>query len=185
MGKKNTDLKFTTIKKKAKESHTKEKHELEDGSTITFYPIFPPTKIQVMFDEIKTVLTSKEEPVELNQEQTVQYILFMCIKHFTHLKTQLKASDIEGQLNEMESIIDTVVDGKSLYSLIVEDVFLPTEINRVMSMVTGILAKSLVQTDIEQEYLAKFEQLKLKNKEVFKQYATAKNKLKVENEVVN
>lgn len=182
--KQNTDLKFSTIKKKAKESHTKEKYELEDGSTITFYPIFPTTKIQDMFEEIKNVLTSKDGEIEMNQEQTMQYILFMCIKHFTHLKPQLKATTIDGQLDEMTSIIDTVIDGKSLYALIVEDVFLQTEIARVMDMITDILAKDLVQKDIEEEYRAKFESLKLKNKEVFEQYA-AKNKLKVENEVVN
>jgi hypothetical protein len=160
--KKNTDIRFTTIKQKAKESHLKEKYELEDGSTISFYPIFPSSLIDEMLKEIQITLQTKDEQIEMSEEMTMKYVLFMCIKHFTHLKNQLKATTFVEQLNEMQSIVDA-----ELFDLIIEEVFLQSEIQKVFDKLAKISGKFLFLEKMNQKMQDEFSKIELKNKDIF------------------
>lgn len=180
--KKNTDIKFSTIKQKAKQSHTKEKFELEDGQTITFYPVFPQTLIDEMLNEIQSIFQTKDEQIELSDELTHKYVLFMCIKYFTHLKDQLKADNFVGQLNEMKAILDTTVDNDriDLFSLIIDEIFLPKELQKVFDKLAKFSGTFLFYEKFGQKVQEEFNKLDLKNRDVFESYA---NKIKSEKQI--
>jgi hypothetical protein len=169
MAKQNMDIKFSTIKQKAKQSHQKEKYELEDGSTITFYPIFPPTLIEKMFKEIQTIFQTKDEEIKtLSEDAMMKYVLFMCIKHFTHLKSQLKGSTYLEQIDEMTSIIDTMVENGriDLFSLIVNEIFPQKEIHKVFDKLSQFSANFLFLENMNQKMHDEVGKLELQNKDI-------------------
>ncbi|MEI2464991.1 hypothetical protein [Niallia taxi] len=181
MGKASTDLKLT--KKRIKEIHETEKFELEDGSTITFYPIFPHTKIREMFDEFKNVISTKPEEVIFTDQMSVDYLNFLMIKHFTHLKSQLKAVTFVEQLNELNSLIDFQVDdGRSIFSLILNDIFLPKEKEKISQFAAEHIAQYEYLGRLDQQVKQKVDQLDLKNREILETVFT-KNNEKHQNQV--
>lgn len=133
--KKNTDLKLTEIKKMAKSANSQKQHVLENGQTITFYPTFPPTLIEEMLKEISTTLSSNPE-LKLTEEQIHKYILFMTVKHFTHLKEQFTGTSLTEQLNEMKSLVDS-----GCFEIIVDEIFLPDEIKKVFDQAAKMSSK--------------------------------------------
>jgi hypothetical protein len=178
----NTDIKFSTIKQKAKQTHNKEKYELEDGSTITFYPIFPPTLIEEMFKEIQTIFQTKDEKlVNLSEDMMMKYVLFMCIKHFTHLKSQLKATTFIGQIDEMTSIIDTIVENGriDLFSLIIDEIFIQKEIQNIFDKLSKFSANFLFLAEMDQKMQREFQNLKLKNADLLKEMENITDENKV------
>ncbi|PAD85025.1 hypothetical protein CHH57_01565 [Niallia circulans] len=127
---KSTDLKLT--KKKVKEVHETEKYELNDGSTITFYPLFPHTKILELHEDLQNILATKDENINLSEKLTFSLLHFFIIKHFTHFKSQLKAKTFNEVLGEIDALIDLRVDnGDSAFEFIMNELFLQTEINKV------------------------------------------------------
>lgn len=166
MATKNTNLKFTDIKKKVKESKQTEQYTLQSGETITFSPIFTYTEIDKMFEHIQESLATIPEGVEDSPKVFQNFILFHIIKHFTNFKKDLKANTYVGQLEELEFIIDMEVEGKSLFSLIVEDIFSQQEINKVFDTLGTLIASSKYIDTLDSKFKEQFEKLELQNKEV-------------------
>ncbi|MEM5599156.1 hypothetical protein AAHB53_27800 [Niallia circulans] len=130
---KSTDLKLT--KKKVKEVHETEKYELDDGSTITFYPLFPHTKIYELHEELQKVLSTKDENVKVTDKIAFALINFFIIKHFTHFKSQLKATTFNDVLGEMNALIDLRVDNdESAFEFILNDLFSLLKLIRYITM---------------------------------------------------
>lgn len=163
MAKQNTDIKFSAVKKKAKETYTTEQYTLEDGSTITFHPHFPPLLVKQLFEECQSTLGKLDEGLQMSEKDSYNYILFMCIKHFTHFKNQLKADDLVGQINEMNSLIDA-----GLFDLIIDEIFLQEEIRKVFDQVAKLSGTNLFLENMTQKMFDEVSRLELKNKEVFK-----------------
>lgn len=158
---KNTDIKFTQIKQRAKQSHIKETYELPTGETIRFYPTFPPTMIEELFKEVQSVFATKPEEIELSDELTHKYILYMTIKHFTHLKSQLKAVTFVEQLNEMEAVINA-----GLFDVIVNEVFVQQEINKIFGYVTKFGSNIAYLEKLNNQFHEEIEKLDLQNKDI-------------------
>ncbi|MEK4824635.1 hypothetical protein NSS71_08750 [Niallia sp. FSL W8-0951] len=162
---KSTDLKLT--KKKVKEVHETEKYELDDGSTITFYPLFPHTKIYELHEELQKVLSTKDEKVKVTDKIAFALINFFIIKHFTHFKSQLKATTFNDVLGEMNALIDLRVDNdESAFEFILNDLFSPTEINKVYHYAAKHIAQFEYITKLQDMVQDEVSKLDLKNGEL-------------------
>ncbi|WP_137743250.1 hypothetical protein [Robertmurraya siralis] len=175
--KKNTDIKFSEVKKKAKETHVKEKFELEDGSTITFYPVFPQTEIEKMLIEIQKTLQSKGQDFEIQQDILMKFIVFHCIKYFTHFKSQLTADTYEGKLVEMNAFIDHEIEGKSLFNIIADEVFLQKEIHKVFDFLAKQTGNLLFLNSLEKTAKEQFEKLELQNRDVIEKLSKKRKQI--------
>lgn len=169
-----TDLKLTKIKQIAKQNNTQETYEFEDGSTLNFYPTFPPSLIDEMFEEMQLIFQTKPEELELSEKLTHSYILYMCCKHFTHLKSQFKAKDIVGQLDELRSLIDS-----GYYEKIIEDVFSPIEIQKVFNQLAKFGSNYIFLEKMTQKMQDEVGKLELQNKHIFENLSTPKTENKV------
>ena len=159
---KSTDLKLT--KKKVKELHETEKYELDDGSTITFYPLFAHTKIYELHEELQKVLSTKDENVIVTDKIAFALINFFIIKHFTHFKSQLKATTFNDVLEEMNALIDLRVDNsESAFEFIMNDLFSPTEINKVYHYAAKHIAQFEYITKLQDMVQDEISKLDLKN----------------------
>lgn len=163
--KKNTDLKLTQIKKKAKENNLTETYEFVDGTTLKFYPIFPQTLIEQMFEEIQSSFQTKPEELELNEKMTHSYILYMVIKHFTHLKEQFKAATLVEQLDELSSLVDS-----GYFEKIIEEVFLPQEISKIFDQLAKFGGRFLFLEKMTEKMHDEVGKLELQNKDIFEQF---------------
>jgi hypothetical protein len=141
---------------------------LEDGSTITFYPVFPPTLIDEMFKEIQTIFQTKDEQLNVSEDMMMKYVLFMCIKHFTHLKSQLKSKTFVDQINEMTSIMDTMVQNDSidLFTLIIDEIFLQKEIQKVFDKLAKFSGTFIFLNNMDKKVKNEVQRLEFKNKEI-------------------
>lgn len=157
-----TDIKFSQIKKIAKEANETEVYEFDDGATLTFYPIFPASMIEEMFVEIQTVFNKVGDKLDLNEGTLHKFVFFHAIKHFTHLKSQLKATSLAGQLNEMNSIVDS-----GYYEIIINEVFLQSELNKIFDIMSKFAAQSAFFEKLQNKMQDELATLELKNKDVF------------------
>lgn len=167
---KSTDIKFSAMKKLAKEAYTLESHTFEDGSTLSFYPTFPPALVESMFEEIQSAFQSKPEELEINEIMMHNYVLFMLIKHFTHLKDQLKSTTLVGQLDELNSVVDS-----GYFSKIIEEVFIPSEINKVFEQLAKYGSNVIFLEKMTQKMYENVGSLELKNRDVFEKLGTRIN----------
>lgn len=126
-------LKTSQIKKLAKETEKMEIYEFEDGTVLKFYPRFPETKIVELIQELAMIINqANEKGVKLTNEMVYYLILLQCIKHFTHLKKDIKA-DLEFQLDYYEALLNS-----GYFKKIIDEVFLPEEINKVLERVSDV-----------------------------------------------
>jgi hypothetical protein len=168
MAKKNTDLKLNQIKKKAKEVHTKEKYPLDDGSTITFYPIFPDLMIEEMLEELQThmkVLNEKE--IKLSEKMNLYLINIMMIKYFTHFKADMPDTILgedkeSGLLDWLNHFADT-----GLMKIIIEEVFLKDQVTKVFDKLTEFIGSTMFLEELGKKTQEHVQKLKLQNAEVF------------------
>lgn len=168
MAKKNTDLKLTAIKKQAKKAHTMEKYELEDGSTITFYSIFPELLIEEMLEELqKHMQTLNNKDVSLSDKMNLYFINLMTIKYFTHFKNDMPdhvftEGKKAGLLDWLEHFADT-----GLMKIIIEDVFMKDQVMKVYDKIAEYLGSFMLLEELTEKTQQHFQNLKLKNKDVF------------------
>lgn len=163
---KSKELTFTKIKKDAKENNKTERYPLNDTTHITFYPVFPYTMLTSMFEEISEVLPSEENDVQLSNRQLLDFIMFHLIKKFTNIGKQLKAEDLSGQLTEMNSLIDEEFEGKSLFKLILDEIFLPEQVAKVQNMISESLANTEMLKRLTEQSLLQLSELDIENKEI-------------------
>lgn len=172
--KQTTEIKFTQMKKVAKESHSQEQYEFEDGTTLKFYPTFPPTLIEEMIKEISTVLSAEGDELKMSEDMLHKYTIFMMIKHFTHLKSQLKGKTLAQQLNEMNAVIDS-----GYFNKIVDDVFVPTEIQKVFDQMAKISGNVAYLQKMTAKMHEEVERLELKNGDIFKNLDLSKDRKQI------
>lgn len=162
MTKKSKELKTSHIRKLAKDSKKQEVYEFEDGVTLKFYPIFADSMIDELLIELKEILNqaNTKEGLELNDKTVYNLILLQCIKHFTHLGKDIKPS-FEFQLDYLNALIDS-----GYFKKIINEVFLPEQINKVFERVSDIMSESQMIEKIIERTQEKVKQLELKNKDV-------------------
>lgn len=159
-----TDIKFSQIKQIAKESNQTEQYEFENGTTVTFYSVFTPTKIEEMLKNISTTLSAEGDELQLSEDMMHKFILFHCIRTFTHLSKQLKSTSLQGQLAEMEAIIDS-----GYFEKIIDEVFPQTEIYKVFDAMSKISSNYLFLEKMTQKMQNELASLELKNRDIFDQ----------------
>ncbi|MCA1025667.1 hypothetical protein LCM23_06155 [Cytobacillus kochii] len=166
---KSNNLKFSSVKQKAKEANETEVYEFEDGTTLTFYPTFSPSMIEDMFVDIQSVLQKVGDELDLNERTLQKYVLYNVIKYFTHLKKQLKATTLTGQINEMSSLIDS-----GYFEIIINEVFDQKEISKVFDFMSKFTAQFTLFEKIQKKYESELESLELKNRDVFEKLKASK-----------
>lgn len=182
MTNKNTDLKFSEVKKRAKQVRQTEQYTLDTGETITFYPIFPHTEIEKMFKFIQKSLETIPEGVEDSPELFRHFINYHIIRHFTHFGKQLKANTYVKQMDELEDIIDFQIDGKSLYTLLMEDIFSLIEIQKVFDYVAKLIATNqFMENYLGEKIKEHFKQIELKNSDTIRYMFGDKNGKNIQN----
>jgi hypothetical protein len=161
---KQTNLKLSQVKKQYKEAHKQESYELNDGSNLNFYPIFPHNMIEEMLEHLATQFKYAEEKgIETSEKFIHNYTLFLCIKTFTHLSKEI-SDNFEEQIQQMEWLVDT-----GYFKEIVEDVFLPKEIQKVFDKMVEVSSKFLFLEKLTQQMQEEASKIEFKNADVIKQ----------------
>lgn len=165
-----TDLKLSVIKSQAEAMFEQESYEMEDGSTITFYPIFPDLLIEEMMEEVqKHYIELNEKNVVLNEKMTIYFIQIMAIKYFTHFKSQMPNTALgednnPGMLDYLKHFANT-----GLLKTIIEEVFMIDQIQKVYGKMTDNISTSQLSNKLENEVNKKVASLNFKTKGVFEQ----------------
>jgi hypothetical protein len=161
---KQNNLKLSTVKKQYKEAHKQESYELNDGSNLNFYPIFPHNMIEEMLEHLATQFKYAEEKgIETSEKFIHNYTLFLCIKQFTHLGKEI-SENFEEQIQQLEWLVDT-----GYFKEIVEDIFLPKEIQKVFDKMVEVSSKYLFLEKLTQQMQDEVSKIEFKNAEVIKQ----------------
>ncbi|MED3912732.1 hypothetical protein P4597_26970 [Peribacillus simplex] len=162
--KKNTELTLAAVKKQAKIINEQETYDLEDGSTIKFYPIFPELMIEALFEELQRhYVEMKEKEIELTDKRLLNLINLLAIKHFTHFKKTMPDKLLgegtkPGLLDYLEYFADT-----GLMKTIIDEVFNSDQIKKVHEKMTEIMGASKLIQELETVTQAKYEQMKYKH----------------------
>lgn len=169
-----TNLTIAKVKKQSKEFDKTEKYEITDGvykgSIITFYPTFSDTKIEELLTELQSIQKEiVDNKLDISEKMNVYIIQFLIIKHFTHFKNAIPSSLLPNDKNE--SLLDYLehFQKTGLFKLILDNVFLPTEIQKVFESLTDFVSKALVHIDLEKQLQDKVSNLKFKYKDAFDQ----------------
>lgn len=164
---KSTQLKMSQVKKIAKQNNQQEEYTLHDDTTLKFYPIFPESKIITLLEDYqKLIIESSKKGIELTDKLYFSLIHFLCIKHFTHLSKDLSDS-LEQNIEELNFLVDG-----GYYREIIEDVFLPAEINKVLDRISDVIGTSQAMTKMLEKAQQKAQELELKNRDVIEQLNT-------------
>lgn len=154
-------LTMAKIKREAKEINKMEKYELNDNDSIRFYPVFPYGKIDDLLQEYQEKIRyAVEKDIMFPEEKTLQYIYFLCIKYSTSLEKAI-SDKYEDQILQMSYLVDT-----GYLKQIVEEVFLPSEINKVMDRISELLSTFQLIEHVNEKVREKTADLKIKNKEI-------------------
>lgn len=162
---KSKNITMAQIKRQAKEVNKMEEYVLDtDGETeikVKFYPVFPHSKIQELLQELQDILVqANDQGVRFTDSQLNNHLLFLCIKHFTHLKNQI-SDKFEEQLVQMEHLIDTGV-----YEEIINEVFDQKEISKVYDKLAEIQAQYEFIMNIQETVQKNLENLRVKQKDL-------------------
>lgn len=167
---KSKEITFAKVKKEAKENNKTEKFPLNNTTHLTYNPTFSYTKLTEMFTQIQEVLP--KDDADISDKVFQNFVLFHVIKTFTKLGDQLKATDFSGQLQEMDALIDTEFDSKSLFKLIIDEVFQPQEIKKVFDMLFESLANVEMVKRLTEQSLLQLSELNIENKEILQNINT-------------
>lgn len=161
---KTTNLKLSSVKKQYKQAHAKENYELADGSNLNFSPIFPHGEIEKMLEHMAAQFKYAEEKgIEISEKFMYDYVLFLCIKQFTHLGKEI--SDVfEEQILQMEWLVDT-----GYFKEIVEEVFMQKEIQKVFDKTVEISSKFIFLEKLTQQMQQTVQNMEFKNADIIKE----------------
>ncbi|MBL4950983.1 hypothetical protein JK635_01855 [Neobacillus sp. YIM B02564] len=158
-----SQLKLSQVKKQYTQIHKQEKYELKDGSTITFTPIFPHGDIEKLIEHLATQFKYAEEKgFELTDKFIQSYVLFLCIRQFTHLGKEI-SDNFEEQIQQMNWLIDT-----GYFKEIVEEVFLKEEIGKLFEKMVEVSGNYLFLEKLTQQMQNHVAKLELQNKDILK-----------------
>lgn len=167
MTKNNTkELTFTSVKKNAKEKEITETHYLDDNTYITYNPKFSNTKLQTMFGKFAQVIPSPEDAFQLSEVQINNLLFLHLIRTFTSIGKTLKGETLGEQLKELKVVIDAEYDDKSLFKIIVDELFDINEIHKVNDMLNDSLATNEAIQQVTDEQALLFSELQVENPEI-------------------
>ncbi|MEH7116043.1 hypothetical protein V7128_01290 [Neobacillus vireti] len=161
---KQNNLTLTKVKKQYKKTQEKADYTLKDGLNLTVSPIFPHSEIEKLIQHMSEQFKQADENgIEITEKFTYDYVLFLCIKHFTHLGKEI-SDKFEEQIQQMEWLVDT-----GYFKEIVEDVFMQTEIQKVFDKAVEISSKFLFLEKLTQQMQTNVQSLELKNADMISQ----------------
>lgn len=177
---KTQQLTMGKVKREAKEAHVLEEYVLNnDNDTIKFYPIFPGGKIDEVLDELhRDVHYANKNEIDLTKDDAffISYTLFLCVKHFTSLKDGISDS-VEDKIQQFKYLKDA-----GYYNQIVNEVFMTSEINKVIQALSESLGTQKFVQQIEERTTDYVKTLEFKNKEMMdnlnRRIAESESKLK-------
>lgn len=154
-------LTMAKVKREATQTNKTELFELNESDTIRHFPIFPRSKITEMLKEYQSQIQyATANEILLPEDKALDYIYFLCIKHFTSLEKGI-SDKYEDQLLQMDYLIDA-----GYYMQIINEVFMPSEINKVLDALTDFMSANQLLQDVDTQINQKTENLKLRNKDM-------------------
>jgi hypothetical protein len=175
--KKQSNLTLTKVKQISKKMDETLVHIIEDGlyqnEQITFQVLFDDRTIEELLTEFGKLLNDADEKgIELSQQMQIYLIYTLIIKHFTHFKSSLP-STLLGE-NKSAGMLDYLdhFHKTGLLAECMNNMFLPKEVSKVFDKMTDFAATGLLANQLNEEMVKKFEQLQIKNKEVFEKLNT-------------
>lgn len=156
-----TELKFKQVEEDLNKYSEEIQYELDENSHITFRPYFSQTEILKMVYELNKVEIDK-----LPDNLFMDFVLFHIIKHFTVLGDQLEATDLSGQLLELETIVNMEYNGVSLFKLIIEEMFLPEQIKKVHDFLLDKLAETELTKRMVEQSIKTMQEIGIDNDEI-------------------
>lgn len=160
-------LTMNKIKTEAKNTYKMEEYSINDkDEVIKFYPVFPGSKIDEVIKEYQEdLIYAQSNDIESFGEDdgfTIEYILFLCIKHFTSLEKGF-SQNLENKILQMKYLIDA-----GYYQQIIDEVFMQQEIRKVLDRISGNVATDNFIKHIGKVSEEKLNFLKEKNEEYLK-----------------
>jgi hypothetical protein len=157
---KQNNLTMNKIKREYKQTHETLNYELRNGMNLTFSPIFPHSTIEELLQHMGNQFKYAEEKgIEISEKFTFDYVLFLCIKYFTHLSKDI-SNVFEEQLSQMEWLVDT-----GYFKEICEEVFDQKEIQKVFDKAVDISSKFLFLEKLTKQMQQNVQELEIKNAE--------------------
>ncbi|MFJ6207291.1 hypothetical protein [Lysinibacillus sp. NPDC092081] len=152
MTKRETKLSLADIQKNADALNKKQKFNIdqEQGKFIYFYPKFSKRKITILISELAdTIEYVQRNKLDFfqNDHELNNYILFLIIKHFTDLQTELKDKPIETHFATMNQLVDI-----GWYEVFLTEMFTMNEISNVLEEINKRLNISFKYLEIEKEF---------------------------------
>lgn len=161
---KSTLLKLSDVKKSVKEKSKQEEYTLNNGSTFKFQPFFfEPDIEELLLDFQQLLQEATEKGIEISDLLHYHLIHLMCIKHFSHLKSQIK-----GGILEHIEVLD-FLRKEGIYKEVMDDVFIPKEVNKVKEYISEVIGTSQAMTSMLEKAQQKAQELELKNRDVIEQ----------------
>jgi hypothetical protein len=162
--KQSTNLTMGKIKKAYRKTQEKVNYELKDGLNLTLSPIFAHSEIEKLLEHMSEQFKYAEEKgIEISEKFTMDYILFLCIKQFTHLGKEI-SDNFEEQYQQMEWLVDT-----GYFKEIVEDVFMQEEIKKVFDKAVELSSKFAFLEKLTEQMQENVRNIQLKNADVISQ----------------
>jgi hypothetical protein len=168
------NLTLTQVKKVSKALEQTKVHIIEEGNyvgeQITFRVLFDDKSIEELLTEFGHLLNEAEnKEIKLSEQMQIYLLNMLTIKYFTHFKSSLPSTLLgEGKNAGMLDTLDHF-HKTGLLSECLNKMFLPAEVNKVFSKMTDFAAQGLLANDLNEEMMKKFEQLRIKNNDVFEQ----------------
>lgn len=172
------NITLSELRSEAKEMNTMEYYDLDDNSRVGFYPIFSYKKIEELHNEMQDIHKQADElKINLSEDEVVNHIMFLMIKHFTHLKESI-SNKIENQINIMDTLVDT-----GFFATMFEDVFMVSEVDKVFDHLGAIIGKQLFGSRISKSMQDTIDKLSYENSEALEEFEELKKELLKEEEV--
>lgn len=152
------NLSISKIEEQANRANQMEYFDLNETERIGYYPIFSQSKIDEMLQELSHAMDQATAmDFTMSDELTMNHVLFLTIKHFTHLKDEL-SSNLGEQLQQLDWLIDT-----GLFTKIINDIFLPTELAKIVDSLGDVVGTDLFIKQIERKAGNTLHELEVKN----------------------
>ncbi|MFG3431980.1 hypothetical protein [Lysinibacillus fusiformis] len=151
MSKRETKLTLTDIHRNAEELNKKQKFfiDKDQGKFIYYYPKFSKRKITILIKDLSDTLAYVEQhklDFFNNDDELNNYILFLIIKHFTDLQTELKDKSVELHFATMNELVDI-----GWYEMFLLKMFPMQEISNVLDEIKKRLNLSFKYLALEEE----------------------------------
>jgi hypothetical protein len=161
---KQTNLTIAKVKREHKQSQKKENYELKNGDNLSFYPIFVHSEIEKLLEHMSNQFNyADEKGIQISEKFTHDYVLFLCIKQFTHLGKEI-GNSFEEEIQVMEWLVDM-----GYFKEIVEDVFMQDQIQTVFDKAVEISSKFLFLEKLTQQMQEEVSKIEFKNADMIKQ----------------